>query len=148
MLLCLLPQRGCGVRAWGPGNRGAGKGREGAEGVDVDYAPNVRAKSKSPSWLGASAVGGAPTLNDMLGCADAGAGGRAPGTEAAMLARLVIGVVVVALLPAAANAQEIKVTLLGTGTPVPAMNRFGPSILVEAGGQKLLFDAGRGRCSA
>jgi len=61
-----------------------------------------------------------------------------------MLARLVIGVVVVALLPAAANAQEIKVTLLGTGTPVPAMNRFGPSILVEAGGQKLLFDAGRG----
>ncbi|HEY3065700.1 MAG TPA: MBL fold metallo-hydrolase [Methylomirabilota bacterium] len=38
----------------------------------------------------------------------------------------------------------IQVTLLGTGTPVPAMNRFGPSILVEAGDQKLLFDAGRG----
>ncbi len=34
--------------------------------------------------------------------------------------------------------------LLGTGTPAPVMNRFGPSILVEAGGQKLLFDAGRG----
>ncbi|MEP7345080.1 MAG: MBL fold metallo-hydrolase, partial [Gemmatimonadaceae bacterium] len=42
------------------------------------------------------------------------------------------------------RAQEIKVTLLGTGNPVPAMNRFGPSILLEAGGQKLLFDAGRG----
>ena len=42
------------------------------------------------------------------------------------------------------SAQEIKVTLLGTGTPVPAMNRFGPSILVEAGGQTFLFDAGRG----
>jgi ribonuclease Z len=40
--------------------------------------------------------------------------------------------------------QEIKVTLLGTGTPAPAMNRFGPSTLVEAGGQTLLFDAGRG----
>jgi hypothetical protein len=26
------------------------------------------------------------------------------------------------------SAQGIKVTLLGTGTPVPAMNRFGPSI--------------------
>ena len=51
---------------------------------------------------------------------------------------------IVALLPLVANAQEIKVTLLGTGTPVPAMNRFGPSILVEAGGQKFLFDAGRG----
>ncbi len=42
------------------------------------------------------------------------------------------------------SAQDIKVTLLGTGTPVPAMNRFGPSILVEAGGQTFLFDAGRG----
>ena len=40
-----------------------------------------------------------------------------------MLVRLVIGVVMMALLPAAANAQEIKVTLLWTGTPVPAMNR-------------------------
>jgi ribonuclease Z len=42
------------------------------------------------------------------------------------------------------NKPEIKVTLLGTGTPVPAMNRFGPSILVHAGGQTFLFDAGRG----
>lgn len=41
-------------------------------------------------------------------------------------------------------AQEIKVTLLGTGSPAPAMNRFGPSILVEAGPDKFLFDAGRG----
>jgi ribonuclease Z len=57
--------------------------------------------------------------------------------------RLVIGVMI-ALLPATANAQAIKVTLLGTGTPVPAMNRFGPSILVEAAGHKFLFDAGRG----
>ncbi|HEY2187658.1 MAG TPA: MBL fold metallo-hydrolase [Caldimonas sp.] len=43
-----------------------------------------------------------------------------------------------------ARAQDITVTLLGTGTPTPAMNRFGPSILVEAGGRKFLFDAGRG----
>jgi ribonuclease Z len=43
------------------------------------------------------------------------------------------------------NAQSpIKVTLLGTGAPVPSIERFGPSILVEAGGQKLLFDCGRG----
>src|SRR6266849_8319281 len=53
-------------------------------------------------------------------------------------------VALVALAPAVAGAQDIKVTLLGTGTPVPAMSRFGPSILVEAGGQKFLFDAGRG----
>jgi ribonuclease Z len=40
--------------------------------------------------------------------------------------------------------QEIRVTLLGTGSPPPVMNRFGPSILVEAGDKKFLFDAGRG----
>jgi ribonuclease Z len=39
---------------------------------------------------------------------------------------------------------EIRVTLLGTGTPRPLMDRFGPSILVEAGDEKLIFDVGRG----
>ena len=48
------------------------------------------------------------------------------------------------LLPnTGAAAQEIKVTLLGTGTPIVNLNRFGMSTLVEAGRQKLLFDAGR-----
>jgi ribonuclease Z len=42
------------------------------------------------------------------------------------------------------NDPAIRVTLLGTGTPQPIMERFGPSILVQAGGQSLLFDAGRG----
>jgi ribonuclease Z len=49
-----------------------------------------------------------------------------------------------ALVPTIAAAQEIKVTLLGTGNPAPVMDRFGPSILVEADGRKFLFDAGRG----
>jgi ribonuclease Z len=49
-----------------------------------------------------------------------------------------------ALSPMAGDTQEINVTLLGPGTPVPAMNRFGASILVEGAGQKYLFDAGRG----
>jgi ribonuclease Z len=40
--------------------------------------------------------------------------------------------------------DAIEVTLLGTGSPAPVMNRFGPSILVSAGGEQLLFDAGRG----
>src|SRR5438067_1131249 len=43
-----------------------------------------------------------------------------------------------------AYASDIKVTLLGTGTPQPLMERFGPSILVQAGNETLLFDAGRG----
>lgn len=48
------------------------------------------------------------------------------------------------LFPVAVQSQSIKVTLLGTGSPTPAMNRFGPSTLVEVGKQKFLFDAGRG----
>lgn len=40
--------------------------------------------------------------------------------------------------------QAITVTLLGTGSPILLPDRSGPSILVEAGGQKLLFDVGRG----
>ena len=40
--------------------------------------------------------------------------------------------------------NDLKVTLLGTGTPIPRPDRFGPSTLIEAGDQKLLIDAGRG----
>jgi ribonuclease Z len=53
-------------------------------------------------------------------------------------------VLVFALGPTIASAQDIKVTLLGTGAPAPVMSRLGPSTLVEAGGHKFLFDAGRG----
>jgi len=35
------------------------------------------------------------------------------------------------------------VALLGTGTPNPRPDRFGPSTLVEAGPEKLVFDCGR-----
>jgi len=42
------------------------------------------------------------------------------------------------------NEPVIKVTLLGTGTPQPGMDRFGASTLVQAGSETLLFDAGRG----
>lgn len=63
----------------------------------------------------------------------------------ALLHRMIgIALFAIALAPAAARAQQIKVTLLGTGSPPPVMNKFGPSILVEAGGQTFLFDAGRG----
>lgn len=40
--------------------------------------------------------------------------------------------------------NDFRVTLLGTGTPVPIPERFGPCTLVEAGDQKILIDAGRG----
>ena len=41
-------------------------------------------------------------------------------------------------------ASDFRVTLLGTGTPMPRPDRFGPSTLIEAGDEKLLIDAGRG----
>ena len=55
-----------------------------------------------------------------------------------------LGAALLVATPAVLAAQAIRVTLLGTGTPIPRPDRFGPSILVEAGGQKLLFDCGRG----
>ena len=41
-------------------------------------------------------------------------------------------------------ADVMRVTILGSGTPRPDINRFSQSILVEAGEEKLLFDSGRG----
>ncbi len=49
-----------------------------------------------------------------------------------------------AATPTHAAAQEIVVTLLGTGSPALSTARYGPSILVQAGGENLVFDAGRG----
>jgi ribonuclease Z len=47
--------------------------------------------------------------------------------------------------PAAPVADgEFRVTLLGTGSPNPVMRRFGPGVLIQAGGQNLLIDCGRG----
>lgn len=40
--------------------------------------------------------------------------------------------------------QEFRVTLLGTGSPTPSMTRFGPGVLIQAGGKNLLIDSGRG----
>lgn len=40
--------------------------------------------------------------------------------------------------------DDFRVTLLGTGDPIPRIDRFGPATLVEVAGQELLFDVGRG----
>src|SRR5438552_15101974 len=48
------------------------------------------------------------------------------------------------LVASVGTAMAIKDTLLGTGTPRPMIERFGASILMQAGKENLLFDAGRG----
>ncbi len=58
--------------------------------------------------------------------------------------KTVWSIVAALVLAAPAYSQNLRVTLLGTGAPRPTMERFGPSILVEAGKEKLLFDCGRG----
>jgi len=58
--------------------------------------------------------------------------------------RVILCVAILVFSAATGHAQNLKVTLLGTGSPQPRMDRFGPSILVEAGGEKLVFDCGRG----
>lgn len=41
-------------------------------------------------------------------------------------------------------ADDVEVTILGSGTPIPSIERFGPSTLIEYKGKKYLFDVGRG----
>ena len=58
--------------------------------------------------------------------------------------KIIQGSFLMLFLMSAGWGQAIKVTLLGTGTPRPMIERFGASILVQAGKENLLFDAGRG----
>ena len=60
----------------------------------------------------------------------------------ALLATTVLGMAPARAQPVGEG--EFRVTLLGTGSPAPVMRRFGPAVLVQAGGQNLLFDSGRG----
>jgi ribonuclease Z len=63
---------------------------------------------------------------------------------AALLAALCLSVQPAIAQVAAAAPDEFRVTLLGTGSPAPVMKRFGPGVLIQAGGKTLLIDAGRG----
>ncbi len=61
---------------------------------------------------------------------------------------LVAGALALVALPCLAQAghegDDFIVTLLGTGSPLPSVKRFGPAVLVQVGTKTLLFDAGRG----
>ena len=49
-------------------------------------------------------------------------------------------------VPLKAQADFMRVTLLGTGSPRVDPDRAGSAVLVEAGGKALLFDAGEASC--
>ena len=61
-----------------------------------------------------------------------------------MRSKLATTISLLLMLSLPVAAQDFKVTLLGTGDPIPRIDRFGPATLVEVGGQELLFDVGRG----
>ncbi len=61
-----------------------------------------------------------------------------------MRLKLNLAVAAAVLWATAAPAAELRVTLLGTGTPTPRLGSFSASTLVEAGPERLLFDLGRG----
>lgn len=79
-----------------------------------------------------------PGRRAMLG---AGAALIGWGTALADAAERPVGTSAAAM---AAPPDAMVVTLLGTGSPVPLVNRYGMSTLVQAGGLNLVFDAGRG----
>ncbi len=60
-----------------------------------------------------------------------------------MLKRILF-VLIISLHATSCYADYMRVTLLGTGSPRPSVDRNGPAILVEVGGKILLFDSGRG----
>lgn len=58
--------------------------------------------------------------------------------------RLALVCCILGLIAEVAEAQTMRVTLLGTGRPTPLHDKFEAATLVEAGETTLLFDAGRG----
>jgi len=62
----------------------------------------------------------------------------------AYLIALVLSLCMPGNILAAMRSDEMRVTLLGTGTPFPNAERFGSAILIEAADKLLLFECGRG----
>jgi ribonuclease Z len=60
------------------------------------------------------------------------------------LIALVLSLCMPSNILAATRSDEMRVILLGTGTPFPNAERFGSAILIETAGKRLLFDCGRG----
>src|SRR3954470_2850641 len=91
--------------------------------------------NKTEGGAGTGSAGDAPI------CQSGGSSGAAPGTTSSGGAPAMTGCAGDA---ASGGDGSITVTLLGTGSPIPSPDRFGPSTLVEAAGLRLVIDVGRG----
>ena len=117
------------------------------------HGPTIRIRSTWSARRTHSARGGfppfakAPVIQQTRLTAAANTGITTRGARKTKFHRvplLLFGVLLCGALSRISSAQTITVTLLGTGSPQLLPDRFGPSILVAAGGEKLLFDVGRG----
>ncbi|HXU62187.1 MAG TPA: MBL fold metallo-hydrolase [Polyangia bacterium] len=92
----------------------------------------------SSKTSGRAASGGSGGAGGAAGAAGSSGGNGAVATTTGACGgdRLVSGM--------DAGDGTMTVTLLGTGSPIPAADRFGNSTLVEAAGLRLVFDFGRG----
>ncbi|HSF16277.1 MAG TPA: MBL fold metallo-hydrolase [Vicinamibacteria bacterium] len=64
--------------------------------------------------------------------------------RARIIAAAVAGVLICCVGNLAGDDRDLRVTFLGTGAPRPSFQRYGPSILIEAGEERLLVDASWG----
>ena len=103
-----------GGQAGQGGASGTGGGPAGAGGSTTGSAGGSAAGTTGSAGAGGSAAG-------TNGCGGDGQAGGTGGSSGAM-----------------------TVTLLGTGSPIPSVDRYGNSTLVEVPGLRLVFDLGRG----
>jgi len=104
----------CSSKDHGPAACGGSSGSHAGQGGGPGTAGGAGAPGGATGGAGGSAAG-------ANGCAGGGQVGGASGSAASM-----------------------TVTLLGTGSPIPSVDRFGNSTLVEVPGLRLVFDVGRG----
>ena len=120
---CLL-LLGAGSKDKGPAVCGGTGGKQASQG------------GASGTSGGASGTGGGSSVADGSTAGNSGAGGSAAGTNGCGDGGQVGG--------NGGGSGSMTVTLLGTGSPIPSADRFGPSTLVEVPGLRLVFDIGRG----
>ena len=126
---CLLLVGTCSSKDRGPavcgGTSGGQAGQGGTSGTGGGGAPG----GAGGSTTGSAGAGGSTT-------GSAGAGGSAAGTNGCGGDGQVGG--------NSGTSGAMTVTLLGTGSPIPSVDRYGNSTLVEVPGLRLVFDLGRG----
>ena len=131
---CLLLVGTCSSRDKGPAVCGGTSGGQASRGGTSGTGGGAGGSATGSAGTGGSTTGSAGAGGSTTG--SAGAGGSAAGTNGCGGDGQVGG--------ASGSSGAMTVTLLGTGSPIPSVDRYGNSTLVEVPGLRLVFDLGRG----